>query len=309
MTRRLAASFSGRSARLRSSLMAAAFVAGLTVAAPLSPAGAQGCTRLTPSGTNCNIGNLVNPPRPSPGGTTISSDAPPGPTYSWSDTGIACDASTATGWISAVSVTSYARELAELAGPAPAVPGTVWVGRLVDPVTGLTDSGYGSCVAVGEQAPPRPPEPPTAEEIWGAALTVVPEVSLDPVVRGLTGLENHMWYQGVTADSVVLSLDGFDVTADITAIEFQWDMDGPTRDQILVYSSPIPGSAEEPAASHTYALPGEYQILHQVIWTGTSLVTGPGLPAGGLVIDLGTAALATARDYTVIEVRTPLLTR
>ena len=41
-------------------------------------------------------------------------------------------------------------------------------------------------------------------------------------------------------------------------------------------------------------------------WTGSAVITGPGVPVGGITIDLGQAVLATARAYDVIEVRTPL---
>ena len=74
-----------------------------------------------------------------------------------------------------------------------------------------------------------------------------------------------------------------------------------------LYVSPTPGSAPDPAATHVYNLPGPVVVVHETLWSGTAVLTGPGLPAGGLSIDLGSAVLATARAYDVIEVRTPLV--
>ena len=137
-------------------------------------------------------------------------------------------------------------------------------------------------------------------------LTFEPAVNLDPFVRGLTGLETYMWYEGPTGDTVTITLNGYTVTATIAAVEYRWDMGAPDRAGVTTHVATAPGSATAPAAMHVYAEPAETFIIHEVLWSGSSVVTGPGVPGGGITVDLGEATLSTARDYDVIEVRTPL---
>jgi hypothetical protein len=292
--------------RLTAAAASIVLIVGILIAGS-SPAAAQ-CSRLNPNGTLCDLSSLINPARPQPGQSTISSSSPPGPTFVWADSGEACDAASSSEAVARADLNAAigAQLTAAAEADLPDEAGDFWIGRLVDPVTGPTNSGFTSCVSAGA-IPSLPPPLPTAEEIWGAALTFVPEVNLDPYIRGLTGLETHMWYEGLTADSATLTLNGYGVTADIEAIEFRWDMDGPSRDDLQAYSSLVAGSSDLPAATHTYAVPGEVEIVHEVVWIGASVLTGPGLPAGGISVDLGAAILATARDYDVIEVRTPLV--
>jgi len=300
-----------RPSRLRAVIASAAVAvtAGvLAGAGPVAPAAAQGCSALDRSGTTCNLSDQLNPPRPTPGDVVVRSSAPPGPRFVWLNLLLACDAAGDGGWTPMTDLSAAILDLSFLAGgPTPAEPGVLWVGELVDPANGGTNSGYISCVGTGQPRPPLPPPLPNADQIWGAALTFVPQVNLDPYVRGLTGLETYMWYEGPTADTVTITLNGYGVTATIQAVEFSWDMGSDTRSGERIHRSGLAGSPEDPAATHTYAKPGPVVITHEITWTGTSVLTGPGLPAGGITVDLGQAVLATARDYDVIEVRTPLV--
>ena len=275
-----------------------------------APADAQSgsCSGLDRIGTRCVIADAVDPPPPSPGGTTVrTSSAPPAPVFVWLNLLVPCDAAGSAGWTSLSDLQSAIFDInAVLAAAPPAEPGVLWVGELIDPATGGTNSGFLSCVGAGGP-PPLPPPLPTADEIWGAALTYEPEVNLDPYVRGLTGLETYMWYEGPTADVVTLTLNGYTVTATIRTDGFDWDMGGPDRDGRTDHHADAPGSADAPAATHTYATPATVTVVHEITWVGTSTVTGPGIPPGGVTVGLGTAVLATARDYDVIEVRTPLV--
>ncbi len=274
-----------------------------------SPATAQKCSALDRNGTRCNIADELNPKRPKPGGgTVVTTKSPPGPRFVWLNLLLSCDASVARGWTAMNDLGAAILDLSFLSPTAtPASPGVLWIGELVDPVSGGTNSGYISCVGTGRGLPPLPPPIPTADEIWGAALTFEPQVNLDPYIRGLTGLETFMWYEGPTADTVTIGLNGYTVTASIQAARFHWDMGGDGRSGNRTYTTSQAGSADHPAASHTYALPGPVVVVHEIIWTGTSVLTGPGLPAGGITVDLGQAVLATARAYDVIEVRTPVV--
>jgi hypothetical protein len=293
----------------RRSLVIAALglVAALTTA---SPAEAQrgGCSVLDPAGTRCSIVDGSAPAPPAPGGRGLRSSAPPGPRFVWLNLLVACDGVGGNGWTPMTDLDSAIFDLTFLPdGSDPEEPGVLWIGELIDPATGPTNTGFVSCVAAGSGLPPLPPPPPTAAEIWGAALTFTPQVNLDPYVRGLTGLETYLWYEGPVSDAVSLTLNGYAVAAQIDAVEFRWETGGQSRTGQSLYTSPVPGSAEAPAAVHTYADPARAVVVHEIVWTGTAVLTGPGVPAGGITVDLGEAVLSTARAYDVIEVRTPLV--
>jgi hypothetical protein len=281
-----------------------------TLAAGLSPASAQtsGCSIIDRGGTECSIIDPGTPAPPAPGETSVRNSSPPGPRFVWLNILLACDAAVSSGWtpISDLDAAVFDFSLAAGSGE-PAEPGELWIGELYLPTSGGTNSGFISCVGVGSAAPPQPPPLPTAGEIWGEALTFEPEVNIDPYVRGLTGLETYLWYEGPTSDAVSLTLNGYGVAAQIEAVEFRWDVGGESREGGQVYASPVPGSAEDPAAVHTYAIPADVTLVHEILWVGSAVLSGPGLPAGGVTIDLGQAFLTTARAYDVIEVRTPLV--
>ncbi len=292
--------------RLLAALVAAAL---LLVGAGAAPAAAQTCSALDRVGTTCKLADNLNPPKPQPGKKVIRTRAAPAPKFVWMNTLNPCDAALARGWTPTNDIGTAIFDIGLLVGGGGggARPGVIWIAELVDPVTGGTNTGFVSCVAVGTPQPPAPPVLPTADEIWGAALTYQPVVNLNPYVRGLTGLETFMWYEGPTTNNVAITLNGYAVTAAIRTTAFTWDMGGDSRSGQRVYQASQPGSATVPAATHTYATPGPVVVTHEITWTGTSVLTGPGLPAGGVRMDLGTAVLATARDYDVIEVRTPLV--
>lgn len=291
-------------------IVVAMIVVAMAMLVGPQPAAGQsaGCSPLDRGGTRCRIGDGDAAPPPAPGQTSVSSSSPPGPRFVWLSIGLACEAAGSTGWTPIRDLASAIFDFSLLPGAgAPTEPGVLWIGELIDPATGPTNSGFISCVGAGSARPAPPPPPPTAAEIWGAALTFEPSVNLDPYVRGLTGLETYLWYEGPTSDTVSLTLNGYGVTARIAAVEFRWDMGGDGRDGERRYSSPTPGSAAVPAAAHTFALPAPVVVVHETVWTGSAVLTGPGLPAGGVVVDLGQAVLSTARAYDVIEVRTPVV--
>lgn len=286
-------------------LVAFALVAWL-LAGPTPAEGQNGCSGLDRNGAECVV-VVGGGSTPSAGGHTVASSSPPGPTFVWINTGIPCESAGGGGWSPVTGLGAAIGEISTLAGLiTPTEPGLFWIGELVDPAAGPTDSGFVSCVGDGDAVPALPPPLPTAGEIWGEVLTYEPAVNLDPFVRGLTGLETYMWYEGPTGDTVTITLNGYTVTATIAAVEFRWDMGAPDRTGVTAHVSTAPGSATAPAALHIYAEPAETLIVHEILWTGSSVITGAGVPGGGITIDLGEATLATARDYDVIEVRTPL---
>jgi hypothetical protein len=156
-----------------------------------------------------------------------------------------------------------------------------------------------------EAAPPvtpPPPPPPTLAEITAIAQEAipVPEVTLNPRVDGLTGLDTWLWHDGPTEVSATASVRGYAVTATMTAGRFYWDMDGAGLDpRNRLVEAAHPGSEAQPAATHLYELKGDYQVLTQVVWDGTWTFTGPGSAiASGT---LPTIRATGSRAYHVAE--------
>lgn len=266
-----------------------------------------GCNPLDRGGTTCRIGGGGGDP--GPGETTQTSTSPPGPTFRRLKVPSppVCEAAGGGGWIPLTDVDAAIFDLGILPGsPDPVEEGQFWILELVTPDGVPQNTGFIACVGDGAPAPPSPPPLPTAGEIWGAwedARTFEPAVNLDPFVRGLTGLDTLMWYAGPTSDSLAIAINGYGVDAEIAAVEFVWDMGAPSREGVQVYASPIP----DPGEVHVYAQPVEAVVIHRIVWTGEAVITGPGLPAGGIVLDLGEALLSVGRAYDVIEVRTPVI--
>ena len=297
-----------RRTHIRVAILALVLALAATVAGPLPATAQEGpCTGIDRSGTRCRLSDGAAP-APAAGEVVVRSSGAAGPTFQVIAGITPCEAAGGAGWTPQEPLSAVFFDIPLFLGAAPFTePGQLALAELILPSGVATDTGYLSCVGDGDPLPAPPPAPPTTAEIWDEALTFEPEVNLDPFVRGLTGLETFMWYEGPTVDSVVLSLGGYTVNAAIETDAYRWDMDGPDRDGEHVYQSTSPGSADAPAADHTYALSASMTVVHEVDWSGTATLFGPGIPAGGVTFDLGTATVATAREYEVIEVRTPLV--
>ncbi len=308
------------------SLLATALTA---VGADPASAGFNGCDSLTQAGTDCSLQDIL-PPAPGSGPLFVN-DNRGGPFYSWFATGIACNLTTARReWSSLSNVAAAFSDLAlileaslsgarqdlavsgidgdELAERLALIEGRVWFAELMQPDGTPTNTGLFGCADPTEQLP-EPPRPPSPDEVWGAALTFEPAVHLDPYVRGLVGLETFLWYEGATTGSISppLTLRGYDLTAEIQAFQFEWDLGAPDRDGERIVVSNTPGTAGNPSGSHIYAEPADALVSHTVYWTGTYTITGPGFPPGGSTYELGVAAIVVSRDYQVIEIRTPVV--
>jgi len=316
---------------LRLLLTAALLTGGLVaIAATPASAGFSGCNDLTGAGTDCSLEDVL-PPAPGSGALYVN-DNRGGPFYSWYPTAISCNAEGGTTtwrpigdiggtfeqlatafeilWSTVVN-TIIELDLApdEYAARLAAMQGRLWFAELMQPDGSPTGSGQYGCSEPGTTLP-APPRPPSPDEVWGAALTFEPAVHLDPFVRGLVGLETFLWYEGETTGSInpPLTLRGYDLTAEIQAFQFEWDLGAPDRDGERIVTADSAGTADDPAGSHIYAEPADALVSHTVYWTGTYTITGPGFPAGGLTYDLGVAAIVVSRDYQVIEIRTPVVT-
>ncbi|MEM7337679.1 MAG: hypothetical protein AAF467_03460 [Actinomycetota bacterium] len=289
---------------------AVTFVIAATILAIIgpSPAAAQNgsCSGIDRNGTECRISAGVAPSAPAPGTTSLRAVTGPQPYFRWLRYGTVCEVGGGSTPTADIGSVIFDLNALNAAGP-PANPGVLWVAELFEADGTRTNSGFVSCTPDDADQPPAPPPLPTADEIWGAALTFEPTVNTDPFVRGLTGLETYFWYEGPTADAVTITLNGYSVSATIQAEEFTWDTGAESRDGGQLYVSAAPGSADAPAAEHTYALPDDVVIVHEITWSGSATIGGPGLPPGGIGVDLGVATLSTARAYDVIEIRAPLV--
>ena len=280
---------------------------------PPNPGG--GCTLLTQDGTTCNI-VIVDPGLP--GTTNILVTSNSGPQYSYVNTGIICNhtiaAQAGNGTAQWIEVGDIAGFLTFILGfgytPGELPPedeGALWFAEVIDPETGPTNAGLGSCVGVNEPPPDRPPIPPQPADVWGIGLLIDPELNIDPSLRGLTGLETYLWNEQPTYVTTSLTLRGYTVVPEIWAVEWQWDLRTPDRDGNTTYSATSGGTQDDPAVTHTFAEAEDATIAHTVVWVGQYTITHPLYFPDGVTVDLGSAAITATLDYDVIEVRTPVV--
>lgn len=180
----------------------------------------------------------------------------------------------------------------------------VQVDRSTDPPTEMVIIAECFDPVEAPNTPPPPPPPPTLEEMTGLAreLIIVPDVQLspDPDVGGVTGLETWFWYDGQDDATVSVGIRGYTVTASMTPSRYYWDPDDPRGD---VLASDQPGSEEDPAAIWVYESKDEYEVRVQVVWDGTWSFAGHGASASG---DLPTIRATGSTAYRVDEVRSEL---
>lgn len=152
--------------------------------------------------------------------------------------------------------------------------------------------------------PPPPPPPPTLEEIAALAreLIIVPDVQLspEPDVGGVTGLETWFWYEGQEEATVSVTIRGYAVTATMHPSRYYWHPGDPRGSLLEAHQ---PGSEDEPAATWVYETKDHYDVRVQVVWDGTWSFAGHGATASG---DLPTIRATGSTAYRVDEVRSEL---
>ncbi|MCP3853230.1 MAG: hypothetical protein GY745_23500 [Actinomycetia bacterium] len=197
-------------------------------------------------------------------------------------------------------------ELPWLTGPGQEADGVLTITTLVLPDGTVADTAWVSCTPDG-QAPVRPAAPPTRQEIWDSVVAARPTVDLSPAAHlgSLAGFPTGLWYDGPTTATASLTLRGWTVTADLTAIAFAWDMGSPDIQKQTRHTSTHPGTSDDWAAEHVYETSGLHPVAVSVTWTGTATLTGP--VVNPVVTDLGQAQLTTTVDYRVRQ-SIPVLT-
>jgi hypothetical protein len=177
-------------------------------------------------------------------------------------------------------------------------PGRTWLYTLHDAATGAILQTRTDCIAnrdpestLGAAATP----PPTPAELVGAAPIPEPAIQASPGGRGLTGLESRFWAADPGPVSVSVTIRGWNVTGNLAAHRWTWTTGDGGR-----YEASRPGSADDPAARHTYGTKDTWPVALTVNWEGSYTVSGFGTTY--TVTGLATTGTATV-DYPVIEVR------
>ena len=125
-----------------------------------------------------------------------------------------------------------------------------------------------------EAAFPAPVAPPAPVDIWKEAPLPLPKVLTSPERRGLVGIENWFWYDGITRVTVPpVQIGGWTVSAEANLAEVRWELgDGRT----ISATDTLPGSKRHPAATAIYQVAGTYVITAHSIWQGTATISGFG---------------------------------
>lgn len=165
--------------------------------------------------------------------------------------------------------------------------------RVWDDGSGRRELVYAGCPRVDT---PRAPTPPTAAQVRDAVGIPDPTIATNPQAKTLAGLRTDYWYTGPTERTVTVELNGFTVTATARATSYRWQFgDGAEK------TTNVPGTPEQPAATHAYQHRGTKTITLTVTWTGSFTFTGPGGITGGG--DLGAQEFTSSRPLLVEEVQ------
>jgi hypothetical protein len=170
------------------------------------------------------------------------------------------------------------------------------VGR--DATGAIVDDRF-QCVAFPNgDATQRPPEPaipavPTFGEAWNSVQLPAPVVTLDPATRGITGLDTRISTSGPTTIVITATIRGYTITGTATLDHYAISVDG----------QPPTNAAN---GHYTFETKGNHTIAVSAVWHGTAAITGPDLPGGLPVIDLGNATITATRNYPVNEIRSVL---
>lgn len=136
----------------------------------------------------------------------------------------------------------------------------------------LPDGTMAGSVVWNSCTTPPPAAPPSAQAVLAAADLPLAQVRTSPAVTGLVGIENWFWYEGPTQVQVAVNLAGWNATGVARAVAWHWDFgDGASA------TSEEPGTAEDPAVTHTYTRKGTRDIVVTVTWAADFTLAGHGL--------------------------------
>ena len=138
---------------------------------------------------------------------------------------------------------------------------------------------------------------PSAVEVFRSAPLVAPEVHVNPVVRGLVGLETWLWW-GVDPQTPSLSVQAGEWSASITvdAPHIVWDLgNGDVRE-----GEGAGTGADDPSLRYVYERQCDCVITLTVEWSGTVTLTHPLAPAP-VVESVGPVEFTDSIPYVVEE--------
>lgn len=169
----------------------------------------------------------------------------------------------------------------------------------------LQSGGASDCAALappvvrpGDIDPATPDAPDLAAIAFARArdFADVPELTLVPSTRGVTGLRSYFWLSEVPATvSATASAGGMSVTAEAYPVTYTWSFgDGAT---VTTYGPGRPWSKNHPGSiGHMYETKGRYEISVEVLYEARFSVNGgPWQP-------LGYFSTSDQQPYSVREV-------
>ena len=155
--------------------------------------------------------------------------------------------------------------------------------------------------------PPAPvlPVAPTIGDVWRAVALPRPVVGVNPVSRGVTGLDTRLWSGGGQTAQVAVTIGGFRIAGTARVVEYRF-----STDEGYLGSAAGPGDAADPVAAHRFASKGAHALSVASVWQATVTMTAIGAGPGGALpvpIDIDTAVLTATVNYPVVEVRSRLV--
>lgn len=172
---------------------------------------------------------------------------------------------------------------------------------------GRTVSDAPLCVPFPDQAnrsaAPIPiglPAAPTVGDVWRAVTLPPPVVGVNPVSRGVTGLDTWLWSGGPQTAQVAVTLNGLRVTGVAHLVEYRF-----FTDEGYLGASATPGDASHPVVTHRFATKGAHLLGVASVWRANVTMVG----ANGVVVplDINTVVLTATVGYPVTEVRSRLV--
>ena len=106
------------------------------------------------------------------------------------------------------------------------------------------------------QPPPPPalPVPPTVGDVWRAVALPRPVVGVNPVSRGVTGLDTWLWSGGAQTAQVAVTIGGFRVTGIARVVEYRFFTDEGYLGATAVAGRPVEPGRRAPVRDEGRAL-------------------------------------------------------
>ena len=214
-------------------------------------------------------------------------------------------------WTALPGVPGTLENLCNAAGGPITGPAQVVFGWLYDVVGYTLDNRIIShtheCVPFpdpNDRSTPPPPPPfvaPTVGDVWRAVALPRPVVGVNPVRRGVTGLDTWLWSGGPTVAQVAVTIGAFRVTGTARVVGYRF-----ATDEGFLGETAAPGDDARPAATHRFVVKGVHALSVASVWHADVTMVGPG-GAAPVPIDIDTAVLTATVAYPVVEVRTRLV--